>query len=367
MTTNVDGTETVAAAAATAEPAASPAGTEGGSPTSGEAVVEQSPADRVEDSFLEKFGIKEEEKPAAVEPKADPTPEDEPPAGAEGETQTSEATTEPQPDAGEAKTRLTDDEFKALSPKAQQRLGYLTDQARRAKRDRDQALSEVETYRTDSEALTTLRTFATERNLRPEDVTASLNVAAMVQSGDFAGFLQAIQPWYTLAMEATGQALSPDVEQMVESGEISRDVGLRMTKTEREAALAEERAEAARAAVQARQASDTSAATVASIRDAVIATEAKLKATDPEWSLKAPAIKAQFKTALQYGARPATPEAAAQMLRDIHAGVVAAPRPQPRPTNPAPDATPVDRHAAPPKNTLELIEREWESKFGARA
>lgn len=366
MTQDGDGTETVAAAAATAETAASPAETDSGSPTSGEAVVEKSPIDRIEDSFLEKFGMKEETPPPASAPASEATT-DEPPASAEGEAATSEETAERHPDAGDAKSRLTEDEWKALPPRAQQRLGYLTDQAKRSKRERDEALGQVEEYREGYEALHSLRSYAAERNMRPEDVTASLNIAGLIQTGKFSEFLTAIKPWYDMAMEATGQALNPEIERMVESGDITREAGLRMTKTEREAKLAQERAQAAHAALEATDEATRSSAHVKSIRDAVIAEEARLRATDPDWAHKAPAIKAQLTEMLQFGARPETPEKAAQMLRSIHARIGAPAKAPPRATNPAPDATSVNRHQAPPKNTLERIEREWDKKFGAGA
>lgn len=361
----------VAATAAPAENVASQAQTDGGSASSAEA-VETSPIDRVEDAFLEKFGMKDDEpKPEAVEPNADAPSTEQAADAASAEAPAEEAATERQPDAGEAKSRLTDEEWKALSPRAQNRLRILTDQAKTAKRERDDALGQVEGFRGDHEAMTSLRTFAAERNLRSEDVTASLNIAGMIQKGDFAGFLQAIGPWYTMAMEATGQALSPEIEKLVSDGDISRDAGLRMTKTEREAQLASQRAEAAAAVnrqrAEAEQGAAQQATFIQGVKNAVIAEEARLRASDPEWTLKAPAIKQQFETMLRHGARPATPEAAALMLRDIHKGIVLTPKAPLRATPAAPDGSSSTRHAAPPKNTLERIERAWDEKFGSRA
>lgn len=370
MPRNGEETE-VAAAVAAADDVASQAQTDGGSASSAEA-VETSPVDRVEDAFLEKFGMKEEdEKPEAVEPNADAPSTDEAADAAAPEAQAEEGAAERQKDAGEAKSRLTDEEWKALSPRAQNRLRILTDQAKAAKRERDEAFGQVEEFRGDSEAMTALRTFAAERNLRSEDVTASLNIAGMIQKGDFSGFLQAIGPWYTMAMEATGQALSPEIEKMVSDGDISREAGLRMTKTERSAQLVTERAKVAEAAnsqrVEAERTQAQTATFIQSVKDAVTAEEARLRAGDPEWALKAPAIKQQFETMLRHGARPDTPEAAALMLRDIHKGIVLAPKAALRATPAAPDGSSSTRHAAPPKNTLERIERAWDEKFGSRA
>lgn len=327
----------VATIAAQADTAASPAGTEG-SGSSPDAVEERSHADVVAEAFLKEYG---EEKVEAPAPAAEPQPEEDapPPARQEGAE-------EPK-----GKARLSDEQWNALPPEARQRIGYLSEQLRTAKA----ASQEIETYRTDAEALGKLRGFTEQNGMSGQDVTNALHLGALLSQGKYEDFLTAIEPIYRRAAQAAGREAAPDLQSLVDAGEVTPEIAKRMTQAE----VARQQAEAvAQREREQRTAQDQQAQAQAAAQQvitAVRAEETTLRASDPDYAQKEPAIRGIIGSLVKNGWRPANAEAAVAMLRDVHKQV-AVPKPALRPTAPTPGASDTPRRSAAARTTLEAVQ-----------
>lgn len=320
-----------------------------GSPSSGEAADERSPQEIARDEFLKVYGEEEPKAQEAPPAEPEPKPEDTPAERQEGASE---------------KVRLTDEEFKALPPKAQQRIGYLSDQLARAKKEVETTASQIDGYKEDHEALQRLRDFAEDNNLRSEDVTKGLAMMAHLQNGNFEKFLAGIQPFYDMAMQATGKSVSPDIQAMVDAGEITPEAAIRMTKAEQAKALAESAAARERQRYTAMEETGAQQARVSALQSAARSIEAVLRTEDTAYALKEPAIRKQFSEWLTEvrdelkAIHTLTPEMVSKKLRAIHASIaLPAPAAPLRPTTARPDASTASRQAPPPKNSLEAMER----------
>lgn len=332
---------------------ASPAETVEAAAPSAAAEDTRSIAEKVRDEFHAKFG--EPDAPAGQEP-ATVAPD---PAPAPTETSTEQTQDD------DKATRLPQEVFDALPPEAKRRMGYLTDQARRARKEAEAITAEVDTYRGSHETLTTLQSYMSDNGMEADDVTQALGTLALFKRNDFAGFIAKMKPLMDFAMEATGAAVTPDVQQLIDSGEITPEAGARLTKAEREAQLAAQRAERVTATVQQRDTAASHAAFVANTKAAVDAVMVELSA-QPDFALKKDSVRATFKDLLEGGWRPKTPEAAAQMLRNVAARIhVPTPQPTPQPTSRRPDATTSTQTRAVPKNLSEAIFAGYEASLRA--
>lgn len=317
--------------------------TDGGSAPSAEAADTRTPGEIAREEFLKKYG---EPEPAPAEP--------EKPASKEAAEESGERQ-EDAPAAG--KVRLTDEELKALPPKAQQRIGQLSSELRDAKK----AAAEVEDYRADREAMTRLRAFTEEAGLSGQDMARTLGMARDFTAGRFKDFLDTVMPLVTTAQQALGLAVAPDLQSLIDNGEMTPEAAKRLTQAEQARKLAETTAARERQAREAGDQESARAAHLTALTNAVRQTEIALRAEDPDYALKEPAIQAQFGAFLRRGAIPKDAKDAEALIREIHQGVVIA-KPAPlQPTAPHPTASTVTRPLPPPRNTLEAITRAAET------
>lgn len=337
-TDQIDDAATTAAQA----DAASPAGTDAGAASSAAAVEERSSAEMLAEAFQKEFG--DPTKDEAPAPAPEPQPEEDAPA-----TARQDGAEEPK-----GKARLSDEQWKALPPEARHRIGYLTEQARAAKT----ATQEVERYRADSEALGHLRRFTDEHNMSGQDVSNALTLGSLLSQGRYAEFLDAIEPIYRRAAQAAGREFDPALRQQVDDGEITPEAAKRLTQAEigRQQAEADARREREQRTTREQQERDERHAQAVVSR--VQAELATLRASDPEYAQKEAAIGAMWRTLVENGFRPETPEKAAAALRQIHQQVVL-PKPALRPTPPNPGASTTPQRSPAPRTTLEAIQAAW--------
>lgn len=308
-----------------------------GSASSAEAVEARTPAEQASDEFLKEFG---EAKEDGQEPEPPVEPEKAP----------EEAKAEPErKDGAEAGKRISDDVFKALPPEARERIGYLSDQVRTFKR-------EVEEARPQVEALLQLQAYAEENGLRGEDVTKGLAIMGNLQSGRFQEFLDAVMPFVATAQQALGLAVSPEIQAMVDAGDMTQEAALKMSQAEQRRVIAERNAALLQERTQEEAATAAQQRHVQALQAAARNTEALLRAQDPAFAQKEPAIKALFGEMLRNAGLPKDVAAVEAMLRTIHANVsIATPAPVPRATTQRPTASEPPRRAAAPESTLDQI------------
>lgn len=322
-----------------------------GSGSSPEAAETRSPAEIARDIFLEKYGSDEPEPAEAAEPEAtDPKPE------AASEPARQEGPEDPKA------PRIPDDVFKALPPIARERIGYLTSQAQKARADLETATRQAQEYEPGYQATQSLRHFAETNNLQSEDITNGLAIMAKLTMGDHEGFLAAIEPFYQQARRATGKAISPEIQALVDSGDVTETAALRMSQAEERRALAEATAARERTARTTQTEQTAQQAHAQALDTAARNAEAALRISDPDFALKEPAIREQFKEALEYGWRPKNAADVDAMIRKLHARALVAPKPALQSTQPRPGASTTPTRKPAPRTTLEAVEMAFAEK-----
>jgi len=224
----------------------------------------------------------------------------------------------------------TESDLKKLRPETRKRIEQLLAQRNEARTAWDQAQPELQAHRQ-------LRGYLEQHQLAPDDVNMLLGVGASLRRGDFQAFLNGVAPYVTLAQEALGLRISPDIYKQVEDGTISEEAARELTRTRYRAVQAEHRLN------QTTQQAQTDAQTrnVQDIRAAVDQLENDLKTSDPDYAHKAVAVRRFSQALMQERGVPQTKQQAVELVRaayDEATREMNRMRPAPRPTRPAPSS-----------------------------
>lgn len=249
----------------------------------------------------------------------------------------------------------TEDEMEAMRPSVQKRIKQLLAQ-------RNAARTEVETYQPDAQRYHAIRRYMDENSLQDAEVAELFQIGAALKSGDpqrLSQFLDRVQPLVQMALEATGRAVPADLNEQVESGEITEEAARELALHRHAAAQAQAQAERARA--EAAQVAGT--ASEAAMTDAVRAWTARIAPSDPDFGLKTAAMKRIAQGIVAERGRPTSPEAAVQIAQDAYKEATellgaAAPRQKakPRPT-PSASMSPGRTGVAPaPQSIADVVD-----------
>lgn len=335
--------------------APSPGGTEG-SGTSPEAAETRSPAEIARDIFLEKYGSADEDE--VVTSDAD-------------EVEATDAETKPEAASEPARNEGTEDPklprvpkeiFDAAHPTMREAVTRLREQHRQSTAQLEEANRRVQEYEPAQTAVQSLRTFAQENNLPPEAISESLTVRGLYETEKFQEFIDAITPFWERAHRALGKAISPEIQALVDSGDVTETAAFRMSQAEERRALAEAAAARERTARTSQTEQTAQQAHAKALDTAAKNVEAALRASDPDFDLKEPAIKEQFKEALEYGWRPKNAADVDAMIRKLHARALVAPKPALQSTQPRPGASTTPTRKPAPRTTLEAVEMAYAEK-----
>ncbi len=157
-------------------------------------------------------------------------------------------------------------------------------------RERRQLREEVQTLRDMQPAAEIgiqLHNFQQANNLSTDGIMDALDLLVMVNRGDYAGFYEKVGPLVRHAQEVLGIVLPPDVQQLVDQGQMTEQAARQYSTT---------RFERANYEVKARQmAARQEDAMVHQVRDnvqrSVTAFEQRLAATDPDYKAKAESVR----------------------------------------------------------------------------
>lgn len=250
---------------------------------------------------------------AGKEPDADPKAD---PAAAEpGEKDAAEKSDQEgkegsETDGDDGDVDLSDDEISRTSPKVQRRIRQLLNQRRAAR-------EQVATYRPDAESYRTIRTFMTVNQLEDAEVAELFQLGAHLKSGDPArlrAFAEAVMPRLQLALEATGASLPEDLRTSVETGELTEAHARELSRARHERDFAAERERRAQSQVQQRDVTDAQRA----IAHAVDQWTTQARATDPDFDLKADAMKRVAQGIVLEKGLPKTAEQAVAYAKQAH-------------------------------------------------
>lgn len=239
----------------------------------------------------------------------------------------------------------TEEELAALKPKHAKRVKQLLNQRNAARR-------EVDTLKVDAGSFRQIRQFMDANNLADKEVAELFTIGADLKSGDperLAKFLERVMPTVQGVLEATGRSVPRDLRKQVETGEMTEEAAKAFGLERHKRHNAEDRASRATEHVAAR---DT-AARADNVRTAVATWEQQVRATDPDFDLKAKAMSRAAKALVAERGLPKTPEDAVAFSKEAYEAVnadfaLARPAPRQTRTTPAgPSANPTGKTPAP--------------------
>lgn len=246
---------------------------------------------------------------------------------------------------------LSDDEIAAMRPKAQKRVKQLLSQ-------RNEARREVEALKGDATNYQQIRQYMTTNQLGDQEVAELFQLGADLKSGNpdrLGKFLDRVMPLVQRAMEATGRALPQDLQEQVDSGDMTEDVARNMSRTRTQAAFAEQQAQQA----QRQTAQVQTSVAQAQINLAVTQWQEHIRQTDPDFDMKADAMTRVAQAMVAEKGLPKTPAEAVEYAKAAHAEVsrwMKSARPAPKPSRAAPTSQTAPRSGlAPAPTSLEAI------------
>lgn len=223
---------------------------------------------------------------------------------------------------------LTDAELDSYKPRVQKRIKHLLGQIDALKEDAGKHQQFVQ--------------FLETNQLTPDDTKLLLGAGVALRRGDFATFLQAVEPYVQLAREATGAALPPDLQQQVDDGYITRELAAEVAQSRHaaqrarnEAVTASQRANQTTAAAQEQRRADLAR----QVHSTIASWETKTRASDPDYDAKADAVTRYVRAAVAEKGLPTTPEQAIEIANAAYAEVntlLGQAKPKPKPTRPTP-------------------------------
>lgn len=284
--------------------------------------------------------------PAAETPSDAPqeTPEAEPPEqapppseGPETHDETAAGSDAPREDAfgddpENPDDAFTEEEARALTGKTRRRIKQLLNQRRH--------------FQEEAERARPIFDYIRQNNIPEKDLDVVLGLTAKLANGDYAGFLQGVEPILNLARQFTGEVLPPDLQEQVQKGYVAPAIAKELAQRRNAERLAQQRTQQATQQAQqmeARLHRDR-------VRQAVNSWEAQTRGSDPDFDAKADLVRTASHALIRQYGEPKSPEQAVQYVRHAYAYAnekLAQMKPKPRPTAPVPDS--VTKTTEPPK------------------
>lgn len=229
-------------------------------------------------------------------------------------------------------------ELKQLRPETRRRFEQLLSQ-------RDEARAQLTSLQPELDQHRQLRGYLEKNQLAPDDVNMLLGVGASLRRGEFQAFLNGVMPYVQAAQEALGLALPPDLRRQVDEGLITEETARDLTKTRFRANQAEDRLRT-ETSTRAQERSDQN---LVAVRTAIETWEDSIRKRDPDYSMKAVAIRRFSQALLQERGAPRNPADAVKLVTDAYNEATAQfvrARPPPQPTRVAPSGINGTAHGA---------------------
>jgi len=335
-------------ASTTTEEAASPSSSERTEET---AKAEEGPKSMAE-AIAEAIKPDTDKDPDATPDPDTPAKEGETPAKTEADPATKPDAT---PDPATAETGdpaepddPTEDELKALPPRSAKRIRQLLSQRNAVRRELADVSVDAEHYRN-------IRGFMQEARLEDGEVAELFKVGRLLKGDDPAGYEEALDIVLPIAqslLEMTGRALPKDLNAKVENGELTEDLAREQAKLRTRATTAERRATVVQTEVQTQQQTQQVTQLRHAIGTAVTQWEQQVRQSDPDFGLKADALRdAAFAIIAERG-RPKTPQEAVEFAKAGYERVnkwFSAARPAPKASRPTPQGPGANRSGLSPE------------------
>ena len=249
----------------------------------------------------------------------------------EGQAAEAEPTSEAEApaEAEEDLTNPTDDDLKKLGPKTQRRIKALLDQ-------RSGMRSELEALAPKAKAYDEMQQFAARHNLKPADIDATLEIAALIQSDPHQAINKVAEVYRHLAL-ITGDILPPDVQEQVNLGYLTTDHAKELVRNRNEAARLKAEREAREQQIAKEREYDQVRSSIETAQSTGNEWELSQKQRDPDWNAKRPLVDKLLRLHVRENGFPPTKAAVVETLDAILAEVnknTAAFRPKPTAVTP---------------------------------
>lgn len=182
--------------------------------------------------------------------------------------------------------------------------------------ERNELKTKLETASEAEEAIVRVENVLKERNLSVDEFNRTLVLAGLVKN-DPVEALKAIEPLYNKLREVTGNVLPADIKQQIEQGYMTEGVGLELAKAraQTQAAQFREQTQSQRSTQEREQTQQQQL--VDGVSRAATDWENQWKASDPDYSVKAPRVLERVELKVLKGEFPADPEQAREMCETI--------------------------------------------------
>jgi hypothetical protein len=218
-------------------------------------------------------------------------------------------------------SEISPEELKSYAPQTQKRIRQLVEERRAA----EEQLDQVEPF----------RHFMAENGLSSEDLAFGLQALATIRRGDYEGFIKQIEPFYRTALEYTGRALPPDLQQQVHAGRMAPDIAVNVARQRYDLANSQARLEQQDRYNEEQAVEDHRATN----RAAVAAWEQGIKQTDPDYARKLDVAKAFVSSIRAEYGDPQSPQDAVALAQEAYSrasNAIKAAMPQRMPTQTGP-------------------------------
>jgi len=246
---------------------------------------------------------------------------------------------------------ITDAEIEAMRPKARTRFKKLLSQ-------RNEALREAQSLKVEAESFRNIQAYMAENGIEQQDAAVSFQVIADAKSGDMVRLNSALDqllPLVQRLQEATGRAVPPELNDQVQSGELTEEVARQISQDKHARTFAQQQAELARQ--QAQQAQQQLA--WQQNATAVQTWEQQIRATDPDFGKKADAMRRVAQALITERGAPKSPAEAVEYAKAAYAEAgkwFQAARPALQPSRPTPPQNSATRTGlAPAPTSLEDV------------
>lgn len=232
----------------------------------------------------------------------------------------------------------TDADLKKLRPETRRRFEQLLSQ-------RDEARTQLTALTPELEQHRQLQGYLREHQLAPDDVNMLLGVGAALRRGDFKSFLNGVMPYVQAAEEAIGARLAPDLRQQVDDGLITEETARELTVRRFQANQARSELDQVRTT----HAQEDQGRALENVRLAITNWENDIRSRDPDYALKAVAVRRFSQALLQERGAPRTPQEALKLVQDAYqeaTDTFVKARPAPRPTRMVPSGINGTAHGA---------------------
>lgn len=229
----------------------------------------------------------------------------------------------------------SEEELKGYQPKVQKRIKQLLSQ-------RNEYRHAAESHAEDATHYRNIRQFMADSQLADAEVAELFQVGRLLKGNDVGGYEKALDILLPIAqqlLEATGRSLPKDLREKVESGEVTEDVARETAVQRTRATVAERRAQQVTAQAETQQQQVASQAHVTAVQTAVSQWTDRIRQSDPDFGLKADAMRDAALALVAEKGRPKNPQEAVQMAELAYARVNSwfkSAQPKRQPSRPAP-------------------------------